>query len=446
MPGFARTPIDLRPSREQSPADLGERAAMTGDSRLRFLFATAETHPTHRADVRVLFGKCLPELGIATDLVAACPGSSEPPRWGGGRLLASHPRSKAGGMLADLAQQLALLWRCFQGYDGLIVRDKPFLGLIGLAATRIARIPFVYWMSFPMPEAYLEISRDSTGSVAWTRRAYARVRGVAGSWALYRAIVPFADHLFVQSPVMLDELLAKGLSHRRVTPVPMGVDVDALPLPRSPNAERSEPRDGGRTAVYLGTLDRLRRHELELMVDAAKIVGKAFPDFELLVIGESDTESEKGWLRRYAETQGAATWVRFVGWLPYDEGLALAGSCAMGLSPFPRGKLFESASPTKAIEYLALGLPVVCNDQPDQARVVRESGGGICVQLTAEAFAHGIQQLIEEPERARTMGQLGREWVRENRSYRRLAATVADPLRALCHRRHAETPNMKSQG
>ena len=431
MPGFARRLIDHRPPARQAPAATGEQSGDRDKGRLRFLFATAETHPTHRADVRVLFGKCLPTFGIESDLVAVSPSLPEPPPWGGGRLLTVRFQSKIGLILGDLALQVSLFWRCFRGYDGLIVRDKPFLGLIGLAAARVARIPFVYWMSFPMPEAFLEISRNGDGSVPWLRRIYAGTRGRVGAWSLYRMIVQRADFLFVQSPVMLEELRERGLSHSRVMPVPMGVDVEVLTAPTPPRAAQADPGANRRSAVYLGTLSRLRHRELELMVDAAKIVGQRYPDFVLLVIGESDTEHEKGWLSRYAEAHGAAPWVRFTGWLPYDEGVSLAGTCTMGLSPFPRGRLFESASPTKAIEYLALGLPVVCNDQPDQARVVRESRAGLCVDLTAESFASAILKLLDSPENARALGRAGRSWVGEHRDYRRLAGAVANALRSL---------------
>jgi len=402
--------------------------------RLRFLLTTAEEHPTYRADVRVLFGKYLPKFGIDTDLAAVVPMTGDVPPWGGGRLFPKPFKSNLGRMFAEIVQHLSLSWRCRQGYDGLIVRDKPIHGLIGLAAARMAGIPFVYWMSFPIPEMYLEIARSPDESVRWRRRLYAWIRGQAGSWALYRVLVPRVDHIFVQSAVMLNELRGKGLSHARVTAVPMGIDIEAMPIP--PHHDPGESEGGTRrpSAVYLGTLSRLRRRELELMIDAAALVGESVPDFQLLVIGESDVEGEKGWLRRYAEDKGAAKWVRFVGWRPYDEGLALAGTCSIGLSPFPRGELHESASPTKAIEYLALGLPIVCNDQPDQAQVVRESGAGICVPLTAAAFGSAIEKLLDEPERARAMGRTGQAWVRANRNYSGLAALVAHTLRSLKHR------------
>ncbi|MCO5106912.1 MAG: glycosyltransferase family 4 protein [Burkholderiaceae bacterium] len=434
MPGFARTPIDFRPSRRESSAELDERAAAANSGRLRFLFATAETHPTHRADVRVLFGKYLPELGIGTDLVAVCTDSPAPHRWGGGRLISRHARSALGGMLADAALQVSLLWRCRRGYDGLIVRDKPFLGMLGLAAARLARIPFFYWMSFPMPESDLAISGSSDGSVRAARRVYKWMRGRAGTFALYRLILPSADHVFVQSPLMLEHARARGLRHARVSAVPMGVDLDALPGGRG--ASGGVP-SGRRVAVYLGTLSMLRRRELETMIDAALEVEKTYPEFELLVIGESESADEKGWLQRYAEARGATRCVRFLGWVPYDKGLRLASEASVGVSPVPRGELFDMGSPTKAIEYMALRLPVVCNDQPDQAQVIRDSGGGFCVDLSPAAFAAAIVQLLRDPDSAVRMGSAGHDWVRQHRDYRRLAAEVAATLRSGCQLREA---------
>jgi hypothetical protein len=39
------------------------------------------------------------------------------------------------------------------------------------------------------------------------------------------------------------------------------------------------------------------------------------------------------------------------------------------------------ASPTKLVEYMALGKAVVANDHPDQRMVLEQSGAGICVTV-----------------------------------------------------------------
>lgn len=404
--------------------------------RIRLLFATAETHPTHRADVRVLFGKYLPQFGFDIDLVATArvddrqADSANPHSWGGGIARIRGARSRVGLILADVAQQFALFRLCLsRRFDGLVVRDKPFLGAIGWGAARLARIPFVYWMSFPMTESDLAIARTSDGSVRFPRRLHTGLRGLAGDFVLYRILLRRADYVFVQSPVMLEHVRRRGVRHSRVSAVPMGVDLEALP----PGASaQPRPETGEEVGIYLGTLNRLRRRELETMVDATLEVTKSRPGFVLLVVGESESPNEQGWLRRYAEERGAGQGVKFTGWVSYEEGLRLAANARIGISPVPRGLLFDMGCPTKAIEYMALGLPVVCNDQPDQAQVVVDSGGGVCVALDSSAFASAIVELLASPARAARMGSAGRDWVAENRDYRRLAAGVAQALKSVC--------------
>lgn len=121
----------------------------------------------------------------------------------------------------------------------------------------------------------------------------------------------------------------------------------------------------------------------------------------------------------------------FTGRLPFDQGQALLQLAEVGLSPFPRSELLESASPTKAVEYLAAGVPVVCNDQPDQAKVIRESGGGWCTELSAQAFASAVIECLRDPERSRRMGQAGRSYVQSHRSYAQLSGQVITSLRTV---------------
>ncbi len=382
----------------------------------RFLFSTAEKHPCSRPDVEVLFGKELPRLGVLTDLVAISDyGMSLP--WGGGRaLLRPAGASKIKQTLADLVQQLNLFRYASKQYAGLIVRDKPVFCIIGFLAAMWAGIPFAYWMSFPLPEAHLELARTST-RIGWQRRALLWLRGSLGHWLLNRLLLNRVDWLFVQSDFMAQDLRKRGLLHHdRVSAVPMGVDFQALDFARG---ELPSSLVGRRIAVYLGSLDRLRKPEL--MVDAALLVAQQMPDFLLLVIGEADEPSEVGWLREYALTVGAGDTVHFTGRLPRQEALRLAAFAQVGLSPIAPNPLFEVSSPTKPLEYWALEIPVVANDIPDQKMVIEQSGGGWCVEFSAQAFATAILQCLEDPLQAKERAQKGRQWVSNHRSYPAIA-------------------------
>ena len=396
---------------------------------LRILLATAETHPCARPDVRVLFGQALPALGVQVDLLALAETPNDcltPPDWPGGQAFLRPARTRLRRLLGDLQQQLSLFRLCNRGYDALIVRDKPVLGIVGFAAARLARIPFCYWMSYPLPEQYLWLAGHRDGSVGLARRVWLWLRGSIGRLCLEHLLVPHADWVFVQSDAMAVALRRGPLRHDRVSAVPMGVDAAALP-PAA--ASLPLPLEGHPVAVYLGTLDRYRRPEV--MVDAAALVGRVMPEFRLMVIGEADEPSDRGWLQRHAVETGAARWVHFTGRLPFDQALALAQRAQVGLSPVPRSPLTEVGSPTKAVEYLACGLPVICNDQPDQAWVVEQSGGGRVVALDARAFADAIIATVSDPVAAQAQAEAGRLWVKTHRDYEVLARGVEARLRAL---------------
>jgi glycosyltransferase involved in cell wall biosynthesis len=97
----------------------------------------------------------------------------------------------------------------------------------------------------------------------------------------------------------------------------------------------------------------------------------------------------------------------------------------VGLSPITRGVLFDVSSPTKLVEYLALGIPGVANDIPDQKLVIAQSGAGLCVPMQAEAFADATLRLLHEPELAARCAERGPPWVRAHRTYDILARDVA---------------------
>jgi len=74
---------------------------------------------------------------------------------------------------------------------------------------------------------------------------------------------------------------------------------------------------------------------------------------------------------------------------------------------------------------------VVVNDNPDQAQVVAESGGGLCVPLEPQAFADAVTRLLRSPELRRVMGEHGRDYVRRVRCYDNIAEAVACVYRGL---------------
>jgi len=386
-------------------------------------FIVRDPLPPVRADLLTLFGAEMPRHGVDSELVGQS-GGAGPPEWGGGGLHAvGSIKSRYVSVLAPAWDLLGLAraWRRRRP-DGIQVRDKIASGLLGRLAAATLGVPFLYWMSFPIVEGFEarrdEIARRSRGP-RWLAHA---ARAAASRWLLYRAVLPGARHVFVQSEAMADWLAGKGFARKRMTAVPMGVD-PAL-CERARVAPSLDPRlDGRRVLLYLGRVAQARGSGF--LLDVVEQLALDVPDILLVIAGDAPSDDEMAWMRAEIARRQLEELVLLTGWLPRQAALGYAVRAEVGLSPIPRGILYDVSSPTKLVEYLALGIPGVANDIPDQARVLAESGAGLCVPMEAPAFAAAVRRLLHEPGLAAACRARGPGWVRAHRSYAILGRVVA---------------------
>ncbi|MGH8241819.1 MAG: glycosyltransferase, partial [Steroidobacteraceae bacterium] len=130
-------------------------------------------------------------------------------------------------------------------------------------------------------------------------------------------------------------------------------------------------------------------------------------------------------IRSEARKLGVLDRLKITGFLRREEALRLVSDAAVCVSPFYPTPILNSTSPTKLIEYMALGRPVVANDHPEQRLVIEESRAGLCVPYDESAFASAILHLLNHPEEAESMGSRGRGYAETHRDYRRIADAVA---------------------
>ncbi len=399
---------------------------------MRLLFLTAETCPSFRADVNVLFGKYLPRHGIQSDIVAGrTPGAGENVQWGGGEtFLCNVEGGAAKKRFRTMWHGIRHLFRADRTrYQAIQVRDMPVLAAVGLLAARLKGLPFYYWMSYPVPEGQIALARERGLSAGLMKFLFPWLRGRLGRFLLYRVVLPGADHVFVQSVRMQEDVATRGVSLIKMTPVPMGVDLEEVRLGEICPTDDSR-LTGRRVLVYLGSLDRPRR--IDVLFGMLALVRKQVPEILLVLVGDTEDATYRDWLRQKALEAGVAEYVIWTGWLPMKEGWRYVRAADATLSPIPRGYLLDCSSPTKVPEYLALGKPVVCNDNPDQASAIGSCGAGLCVPYTAKDFADAVVTMlaIEDQERS-AMVDRGRRYVAEQRDYKLLGDKLAQRYWAL---------------
>lgn len=397
----------------------------------RLLYLTAEQWPTFRPDIVALFGKYLPRWHVHSDLLTErdIAVTREIAAWSGGdALLCTVPRHRAGQYWVKFWHQVVGLLRADPArYDAIQVRDLPVIALWALLIARFKKMPFFYWMSFPQSEGQIARAR-ARGPQSGMRYWFPLMQGSIGHWVLYRWVLPYADHVFVQSRRMAEDVAQYGIPMAKMTPVPMGVDLEMALAERL--APSNDPRLAGRrVVVYLGTLDRAR--QIEILFQMLALIRKVIPDILLVLAGDTEDGAHRDWLKQQAVQAGVTDLILWTGWLPAQEAWRYVRAAEVGLSPFPRGYLLDSASPTKAMEYMALTLPVVANDNPDQANVIAESGAGICVPFEPEAFASAVISLLDNPAVRQQMGIRGRQYIERERGYDSIAKAVADAYLAI---------------
>ncbi|HEU4373063.1 MAG TPA: glycosyltransferase, partial [Telluria sp.] len=366
---------------------------------MRIAFLIRDSLPPTRADVLTLFGTELPRHGIVCELIGQ--------RGGGLSAFAMSPLMDALG-----------LWRAGR-VDCIQVRDKIAGAVVGRIAAALRGVPFVYWMSFPFVEGY-EARRDEMApGLKWM--AYA-LRACLSRFVLYRLVLPGARHVFVQSDAMASWLAGRGIAPDRMTAVPMGVDAclfDRAAIEPSRDARL----DGRRVIVYLGRVARSRRSDFLLDVVAALRAG--LPDILLVIAGDAASPDEMAWMRGLVAARGLGNHVLLTGWLPQRDALGYAVRAEVGLSPIPRGVLFDVSSPTKLVEYLALGIPSVASDIPDQQLVIEQSGAALSAPMQAGPFSAAVRGLLDDPALRARCAARGPAWVAGHRTYDTLGRMVA---------------------
>jgi glycosyltransferase involved in cell wall biosynthesis len=398
---------------------------------IRMLYFVREPFPTYRPDVEVLFGEELLQRGHRIDLVMQAGRADDllGPRpwhdrtvWVGGTDLGA-------GLLHRLRKHCRAVQHDFrslrlaraESYDAVQVRDKFLIAAVAVFVARRRGLKFFYWLSFPEPESQLARVRERTARYP----ALTYIRGVTFGWLLYRWILPRCDHAFVQSEQMRRDIALHRIDPEKLTAVPMGVAASEVAAPRAPAETEDLSSSSALTIAYLGTLNSQRR--LEVLIDMLEILLRGAANVRLLIVGDGDAPEDRLRLERRADELGVRDHLEITGFIPRAQALERVRSAAICLSPFFPSPILRSTSPTKLVEYLGLGIPVVANDHPEQRYILKESGAGVCVPWGARFFAKGVTWLAARSALdRRRMGECGRSWVLENRTYKRIADRLED--------------------
>lgn len=243
-------------------------------------------------------------------------------------------------------------------------------------------------VGLPCPRLVLDVHEDLAGSLAdrsWIPTAV-RPAAVALSWLLQRLAERRAALMLAES----------RYAERFRNPHPV-----VRNLPWTPEAEL--PAGTERRVVYIGRLSRLRG-ALDLVEVGRRL---AAVDVVVDLVGPADADV-MGALR----AADGAGWIRWHGFEPNEVALERVPGALAGLSLLYDTPNYRVSLPTKLVEYLAHGVPVITTPLPEAAELVRRSGGGIMVDFgDVDAVVRAVAALASDPGRAAGLGAEGRRHV-----------------------------------
>ncbi|WP_225826015.1 glycosyltransferase [Streptomyces naphthomycinicus] len=199
---------------------------------------------------------------------------------------------------------------------------------------------------------------------------------------------------------------------RRVHPVVPNL---ATPPPGPP------PPPGRDRVVYLGQLSRARG-ALDLIATARLLA----PAVRVEAIGTADPD-----VRDALATADRDGVLRWYGFLPNDRALARLSGALAGLSLLHDEPNYRHSRPTKVVEYMAHGVPVVTTPTPLATELVERYGCGFVVPYEdPPAAADAVRRLADDAELRLRAARRGREAAVSELNWRRRAADFVDQLEA----------------
>ncbi|WP_082911878.1 glycosyltransferase [Enteractinococcus helveticum] len=209
--------------------------------------------------------------------------------------------------------------------------------------------------------------------------------------------------------------------------VDFGADSESIVL--SPNAVGGqflqEPGDTTQARIdlgldpeleYVGTVSSLVPYEgIETVVQAAAKIMPERPKLRLLIVGDGTALPN---IVETARKLGIEDRVIAPGRVDRDESHLYHQALDIFVVPRISTKVTRMVTPMKSVEASASAKPVIASDLPALSELVHHEKTGLLVPAEdPAAWAAAIASLLDNPDLARQMGQAGRQWVLEERTW-----------------------------
>jgi glycosyltransferase involved in cell wall biosynthesis len=211
-----------------------------------------------------------------------------------------------------------------------------------------------------------------------------------------------------------------------IATIPNGIDYKDFGAIQRSNGLREELRLNENHFI-IGNISALRNQKDHMtLLKAIDRVRNRFPNVRLVIAGEGETDQS---LRGFAKERELESHVVFLGYRS-DVRYLLSGFDCFALS-----SLYEGL-PLCLLEAMAAGLPIAATNAVGNNELVSSNENGFLVPLgDEEALAQALGNLISDRERAKRMGERGREIAKLNYDFDKVIQQYESFYLALINKR-----------
>ena len=274
--------------------------------------------------------------------------------------------------------------------DVVVVETPPlFLAGAAIAYAKAKRARLVLNVADLWPDSAIELGALNSPVAIRAARAVER--------AAYRSAAAIA----CPTEGIFETLESRPESAGKAALMRPAVDLDRF----EPGVDDGRLGDAPLRILYAGTVGMA--HGLGTLLDAAELLAArpGAPAVEVTIAGDG----ADGPALRERLADGGLENVRMLGAVPADEIPRLYAESDVAVVMLRDVPLFHGALPTKMLEAMAAGRPVVLAARGEAARVLDGAGGGVVVAPEdPAALADAFAALAADPERCARLGAAGR--------------------------------------
>ncbi len=298
--------------------------------------------------------------------------------------------------------------------DIIIVSDGIIEAYIGLIISRLYKIKFVFFLT----SEFVLFDKVNIKKNINIKSYYKYIESIIKN-KLYIYIIKKCDIFHPISKYM-------GMKYAKY-------NNNCFPLPTCPNNiffqnkknKYSNFHNHKIKLIYIGTIHKMRN--IDLMIDIIYLLKQRNYgwNINLLIIGKIE---DKKYLHNL---------IKKINRLKLNENIIIKKEVNkktlikimiekdIGLSLIPPIDGYIVSSPTKCIEYMALGIPVIANEEIlDQQEIILNSEGGFLVKYDKIIIVDKIESIMKNKYNLQNIGDNGRKWVINHRNYKYFAIYI----------------------